>query len=359
MIVLAEHANFPGLDVLRVLKMLIVHDLVEIDAGDTFAYDTARMVDQHEREARAADRIFGLLPADKRPAPPVPAGALLVRSTDELPPNLRTFRRESAPAPQVQVAELPPPAIAFNPQQQADIIRKQGGFIPGIRPGPPTERYLAKVLNRITLPGSLFLATIAIIPLLACHVVGTRIAGAFFSVIYTHGYVLLHLGELQPLLGLRQVVRASPRYARFETEGGATFSIATSRQWSSASGEKQEKTEWHKCVAWNVGTRGTGLADVVEKYVKKGDKLYVEGRIEYRQYEDKDKQTRYVTEINVREILLLGGGKAGGGDYDGPPARRATGGSPAKSAPASRRSPWRCRCAWRRPASTPPSSRRK
>jgi preprotein translocase subunit SecY len=57
-------------------------------------------------------------------------------------------------------------AIAFNPQQQADIIRKQGGFIPGIRPGPQTERYLAKVLNRITLPGSLFLATIAVVPLL-------------------------------------------------------------------------------------------------------------------------------------------------------------------------------------------------
>jgi preprotein translocase subunit SecY len=58
-------------------------------------------------------------------------------------------------------------AIAFNPQQQADIIRKQGGFIPGIRPGPPTEKYLAKTLNRITLPGSLFLATIALVPLLA------------------------------------------------------------------------------------------------------------------------------------------------------------------------------------------------
>src|SRR4029450_5731597 len=57
-------------------------------------------------------------------------------------------------------------AIAFNPAQQADIIRKQGGFIPGIRPGPQTERYLAKVLNRITLPGSLFLATIAVVPLL-------------------------------------------------------------------------------------------------------------------------------------------------------------------------------------------------
>src|SRR5262249_1331076 len=58
-------------------------------------------------------------------------------------------------------------AIAFNPQQQADIIRKQGGFIPGIRPGPPTERYLAKVLNRIPLPGALFLTAIALVPQLA------------------------------------------------------------------------------------------------------------------------------------------------------------------------------------------------
>ena len=61
-------------------------------------------------------------------------------------------------------------AIAFNPQQQADVIRKQGGFIPGIRPGPPTERYLAKVLNRITLPGGLFLMVIALAPFLALKV---------------------------------------------------------------------------------------------------------------------------------------------------------------------------------------------
>ena len=64
-IVLAEHANVPDLDVLHVLKMLIVHDLVEIDAGDTFAYDVAAMANQHEREAIAADRIFGLLPPDQ------------------------------------------------------------------------------------------------------------------------------------------------------------------------------------------------------------------------------------------------------------------------------------------------------
>lgn len=111
------------------------------------------------------------------------------------------------------------------------------------------------------------------------------------------------------------------------TTGGnkvAQFSLATGRQWNSASGEKQEKTEWHKCVAWNQGSRGTGLADIIERYVKKGDKLYVEGRIEYRQYQDKENQTKYVTEINMREILLLGGGKGGGGgDMDGAAPARA------------------------------------
>ncbi|MCL4423411.1 MAG: preprotein translocase subunit SecY [Actinobacteria bacterium] len=54
--------------------------------------------------------------------------------------------------------------VTFDPYQQADIIRKQGGYIPGIRPGPSTERYLSRILNRITLPGSLFLATVAVVP---------------------------------------------------------------------------------------------------------------------------------------------------------------------------------------------------
>jgi putative hydrolase of HD superfamily len=61
---LAEHSNTP-IDVLRVMKMLLIHDIVEIDAGDTFAYDTQRQADQHEREAAAATRIFGLLPEDQ------------------------------------------------------------------------------------------------------------------------------------------------------------------------------------------------------------------------------------------------------------------------------------------------------
>lgn len=96
------------------------------------------------------------------------------------------------------------------------------------------------------------------------------------------------------------------------TTGGnrvATFSLATSRQWKDAKGETQEKTEWHRCVAWNAG-KGK-LADIVEAYAKKGDKVYVEGAIEYRQWQDKEGQTRYSTEINVRELVLLGSPNAG------------------------------------------------
>lgn len=117
------------------------------------------------------------------------------------------------------------------------------------------------------------------------------------------------------------------------TTGGnrvATFSLATSRTWNDQSGSKQEKTEWHRCVVWN--TKGSQLADIVEKYVKKGDKLFVEGRIEYRQWQDKDGQTRYSTEINVRELIMLGGGRggAGGGDFDSDSAPRRSA-APAKA----------------------------
>jgi single-strand DNA-binding protein len=116
------------------------------------------------------------------------------------------------------------------------------------------------------------------------------------------------------------------------TTGGnrvATFSLATSRTWNDASGAKQEKTEWHRCVVWN--TKGSQQADIVEKYIHKGDKLYVEGRIEYRQWQDKDGQTRYSTEINVREFIMLSGRGGGGGDFDGGDsgARRAS--APAKA----------------------------
>ena len=63
-ILLAEHANEP-VDITRVLKMVLVHDIVEIDAGDTYFYDEAAEVDKSTREQRAADRLFGILPADQ------------------------------------------------------------------------------------------------------------------------------------------------------------------------------------------------------------------------------------------------------------------------------------------------------
>jgi putative hydrolase of HD superfamily len=63
-LILAEHANEP-VDLLRVLKMVLVHDIVEIDAGDTFLFDTVGTLDKAEREQLAADRLFGLLPADQ------------------------------------------------------------------------------------------------------------------------------------------------------------------------------------------------------------------------------------------------------------------------------------------------------
>lgn len=64
-VTLAEHSAFPNLDVLRVIKMLLIHDVVEIDAGDTFGYDTAGHADKREREVKAAERIFNLLPPDQ------------------------------------------------------------------------------------------------------------------------------------------------------------------------------------------------------------------------------------------------------------------------------------------------------
>jgi single-strand DNA-binding protein len=85
----------------------------------------------------------------------------------------------------------------------------------------------------------------------------------------------------------------------------ATLSLATSRRWKNQSGEQQEKTEWHRVVLWN--NRGSSLADLAEKCCKKGDKLYVEGSIEYRSWQDREGQTRYTTEITGREVILLSG----------------------------------------------------
>ena len=86
----------------------------------------------------------------------------------------------------------------------------------------------------------------------------------------------------------------------------AKMSLATSRQWTNKDGSEQEKTEWHRLTVWGK------LADVVKRYVKKGDRLYVEGRIEYSESES-DGQKKYWTNVNVREMVMLGGAPGGGG----------------------------------------------
>lgn len=102
----------------------------------------------------------------------------------------------------------------------------------------------------------------------------------------------------------------------------ATLSLATSRQWKNQSGEKQEKTEWHRVVLWN--NKNSTLADIAERYCKKGDKVYVEGSIEYRTWQDKEGQTKYTTEVNGRELILLSG-RSDGAEAFSPAPKAAAG----------------------------------
>ena len=87
----------------------------------------------------------------------------------------------------------------------------------------------------------------------------------------------------------------------------ASFSLATSESWKDkASGETQERTDWHRCVAWRK------LAEIIGQYAKKGQKLYVEGKLQGRKYTDKDGVERQITEIQVNDVILLSAKGEGG-----------------------------------------------
>jgi len=96
-------------------------------------------------------------------------------------------------------------AITFDPVKQADTLRKQGGFIPGIRPGPQTERYLAKVLSRITLPGALFIAAVALIPsfVLTTYLPGTQVQFTGISILIAVGVALETMKQVDSQLMMR------------------------------------------------------------------------------------------------------------------------------------------------------------
>lgn len=115
-------------------------------------------------------------------------------------------------------------------------------------------------------------------------------------------------------LGADPEIRTIPSGARV-----ATFSLATSQRWNNRDGKPCEKTQWHRIAVWDSLPATFAF---VEKYLRKGDRVYVEGEIEYRSFEDKG-VTRWTTEIKAGDVLSAGVASNAGNDAGGT-ARRAT-----------------------------------
>ena len=119
---------------------------------------------------------------------------------------------------------------------------------------------------------------------------------------------------------------------RYTTGGSAvaTISVATTEVWNDkSSGERQEKTEWHRVVIWGK------TAENLKDYLTKGKQIYVEGKLQTRKWQDRDGNDKYTTEIRSDRIVLLGGrggGGGGGGDYGS--RARSPGGGGGASGPA-------------------------
>jgi single-strand DNA-binding protein len=96
---------------------------------------------------------------------------------------------------------------------------------------------------------------------------------------------------------------------RFTSNGRAVakFPVATSEKWTDQEGNKQERTEWHNVVVWGK------QAETCGQYLSKGRQVFVEGSIRTRQYDDKDGNKRYMTEVVARDVRFLGSGGGGGG----------------------------------------------
>lgn len=93
------------------------------------------------------------------------------------------------------------------------------------------------------------------------------------------------------------------------TPGGAavaTLNMATTEVWNDKSGQRQEKTEWHRVVLWGK------TAETLAEYLLKGRQIYVEGRLQTRQWDDRDGNKRYTTEVRADRVVLLGGRATGG-----------------------------------------------
>lgn len=100
-----------------------------------------------------------------------------------------------------------------------------------------------------------------------------------------------------------------PEVQNFETGKKASFSIATTEIQRDREGNEIQHTEWHNLVMWR------GLADIAENYLRKGSQVYVEGKLRSRSFDAKDGTKRFITEIQVDNLVLLGGRKEGGNEY--------------------------------------------
>jgi len=79
----------------------------------------------------------------------------------------------------------------------------------------------------------------------------------------------------------------------------ANFNLATTANWKDENGNLQSRTDWHRIVAWGK------LAEICKEYLKKGSKVYIEGALQTRSYEDKDGQKRFITEIRANDMIML------------------------------------------------------
>jgi single-strand DNA-binding protein len=102
-------------------------------------------------------------------------------------------------------------------------------------------------------------------------------------------------------LGQNPEVRYTPSGAAV-----ANFSIATSENWVAKGGQKQERTEWHRIVVWGK------LAELCNQYLSKGRQVYIEGRLQTREWQDKAGQTKYTTEVQAQTVQFLGSGPNAG-----------------------------------------------
>jgi single-strand DNA-binding protein len=107
----------------------------------------------------------------------------------------------------------------------------------------------------------------------------------------------------------------------------ASFTLATNESWKDPEGNVQERTQWHNVVAWRK------LAEICGEYLKKGSKIYLEGKLQYRNYDDKNGVKRYVTEIVIDEMLMLDSKPGSQTPAEGAPQREEAAPEPGNDLP--------------------------